>query len=551
MNNQHTPESSERRVGERLQIDLPMELGNGHGNGRTRDVSASGVYFETEASLTAGAPIRFSFVLDHVFPTPLRLECEGQIIRVERREGKLGVAAAMNSYRLLPQEQHTGLWNEQIDDDWPRQDRRPESSQDLNLVGRVERRPTMSRVKEYLGRFRGGWPLGWLSAFGFALGEGAATTTSRQKGGGTMKLNAKRLAMVVAGGVMMLLLASGPAPVAFAQSQTAQSIMVELDYDGPAYEIVGTITWTYQRNTCAVPLYTAHAGVWDGNTPTCSGSTANCAPSNQPAVPPAPAIPTTGPNSVSNHAQDDRCIFFCGGNVSGWNYTQTETVPGLNGKGNWTFTYNYTTDGAGAVAAETCWSSQVTGGSVDVGFEGFVCSESFLKQSTRNKYSFTLLGPEGSRVSNVQVELQQFDGTNWNTVSGPVLVPETDSGTGQLPVSAATEDFNYFGNGGGFGKPTVLTSLHYSGGKAANSVNNILNGINDGTNSDNFAGNNNDLADGKVHLATFTGQWEGLTDPGTYRTVVTGVLKGNSGQADIGFSVGSNLVVIGGCTCGS
>ena len=142
MNNQHAPESSERREGERLQINLPMELGNGRGNGRTRDVSASGIYFETEALMAAGAPIRFSLVLEHLYPIPLRLECEGQIIRVERREGTLGVAAAINSYRLIPQEQHLGLWNERIDDDRPRQDRRPERrpdpSQDLTLAGGEE-----------------------------------------------------------------------------------------------------------------------------------------------------------------------------------------------------------------------------------------------------------------------------------------------------------------------------------------------------------------------------------------------------------------------------
>ncbi len=84
-----------------------------------------------------------------------------------------------------------------------------------------------------------------------------------------------------------------------------------------------------------------------------------------------------------NHAQDDRCAFFCSGTVPDWNYTQTNTVFGSNGKGNWTFTYNYTTEGAGAVAANECWTSAVTGGTVDVAFAGFVCSESFLKQSNK------------------------------------------------------------------------------------------------------------------------------------------------------------------------
>jgi hypothetical protein len=146
------------------------------------------------------------------------------------------------------------------------------------------------------------------------------------------------------------------------------------------------------------------------------------------------------------------------------------------------------------------------------------------------------------------VALQTFDGTNWITVAGPSPVPETDL-SGQLPVSAATADFTYFANGGVFGNSAVLSSLHSPSGKAENSVVNILNGFNDGANSDNFAGNNNDLAAGNVYVAEFTGEWPGLTEAGTYRTVVTGMLKGNAGQADLGFSVASNIVVIGGCTC--
>jgi hypothetical protein len=76
-------------------------------------------------------------------------------------------------------------------------------------------------------------------------------------------------------------------------------------------------------------------------------------------------------------------------------------------------------------------------------------------------------------------------------------------------------------------------------------------GVNDGSNSDNFSGNNNDLAAGNVHVATSSGEWPGLTESGSYRTVVTGTLKGNAGQADFGFAVTEDFVVIGGCSCGS
>lgn len=357
-------------------------------------------------------------------------------------------------------------------------------------------------------------------------------------------------------GLAAICLLGAPISAALAQpAQTAQSIMVSVTPDNTSYEIEGTVTWTYQRNTCAVGEYTANSGVWNNLTPTCTGGGpggVNCLAANQPAVPSAPAIPTTGPNSIANHAQDDRCAFFCGGNVPGWNYTQTRTVNGRNGFGNWTFTYDYTTTGAGVVLPNTCWNSVETGGTVDIGFDGFVCSESFQKQSTRNKYSFTLLGPEGSRVYNVQVALQKFDGTNWETVEGPTPVAETDLVTGQLPVASASENFSYFGNGGVFGNAAVFAFLHAQSGKAANTVHEILNGFSDGAIADNFAGNNNDLAAGNVHVAEFTGEWLGLTEPGSYRTMVTGTLKGNTGgAAGPGFAVTSDVQVIGGCNCGS
>lgn len=111
-------EFMDRREAPRLEIGLPVELERG--NGWTRDISASGVFFETDESFTPGAPIRFSLLLEHVYPSPFRLECQGQIVRVERREGKVGVAAAINSYRLIPEARHPGVWQEWTEDDRPR-----------------------------------------------------------------------------------------------------------------------------------------------------------------------------------------------------------------------------------------------------------------------------------------------------------------------------------------------------------------------------------------------------------------------------------------------
>jgi hypothetical protein len=324
-------------------------------------------------------------------------------------------------------------------------------------------------------------------------------------------------------------------------SQTAQCIMVNTVTDNTAYQINGTTTWTFHR-ACAETNYTASAGVWNGNTPTCSGSTANCAPTNQPTPPPAPPIDEHGPNSIEHHALQDRCTFFCGGTLDGWNYTNTATVDGLNGRGNWTFTYNYNVTTVGAVNEATCWTCEETGGTVDVNFTGFVSSESFLnnRNAGTKKYSFTLLDSLGiSRVSGVTAQLQMFDGTNWNDVGSPITF------TDPLPVTSTLADYTYYGNTGVYGNSAVYNFLDASApgnGLGGRLISNILT-----TAPDNFAGNNNDLAAGNVYEADYSGSFTGLTEAGSYRISVSGIVKDNSGTGYQSFTVTGGNVIIGGC----
>jgi hypothetical protein len=89
---------SDRRRATRYQVGLPVELQSG--SGVTRDVSESGVYFETEQALAPGTSINFSLILGHADPEgPFRLQCKGAIVRVEQRDNKIGVAARITSYR--------------------------------------------------------------------------------------------------------------------------------------------------------------------------------------------------------------------------------------------------------------------------------------------------------------------------------------------------------------------------------------------------------------------------------------------------------------------
>jgi hypothetical protein len=88
-----------RRQDQRLAVALPVELQNCHGV--TRDVSASGVFFETTLPFSPGAAIRFSLLLEYADPLgPIRLHCQGKVVRVERLRAKFGVAVAIDQHRF-------------------------------------------------------------------------------------------------------------------------------------------------------------------------------------------------------------------------------------------------------------------------------------------------------------------------------------------------------------------------------------------------------------------------------------------------------------------
>ncbi len=91
------PVSTSRTREERVRTARPVRLDQG--TGITRDVSASGVFFETDVNYAAGSEINFSIELDGP-GGKMMLRCQGQIVRVEQRDGKVGVAAKIIESRL-------------------------------------------------------------------------------------------------------------------------------------------------------------------------------------------------------------------------------------------------------------------------------------------------------------------------------------------------------------------------------------------------------------------------------------------------------------------
>jgi Tfp pilus assembly protein PilZ len=89
----------EKRKDERVFTTLPVDLKNT--TGLTRDVSASGVFFETDARYRLGNAIQFAVEMD----TPggkMLLTCEGEIVRVEPRGARLGVAVKIIESAIEP-----------------------------------------------------------------------------------------------------------------------------------------------------------------------------------------------------------------------------------------------------------------------------------------------------------------------------------------------------------------------------------------------------------------------------------------------------------------
>lgn len=313
---------------------------------------------------------------------------------------------------------------------------------------------------------------------------------------------------------------------ASAQSLTAQSMMVDFGSLAPAYQIEGSITWKYDRDAAE----TYYTNAWDQNPPVVTVGTG--------ATQTSPGAPAPLANKLMQHAQSQRCTFFFGGTLSSSDsYTQE-----VNGTRGWKWVYTYRIDPVppGTVQAHTAWSSETSGGTVNIPVGGFVASESFLKQANnRTKYSFTLNDSLGaSRVSDVSATLQKFDGANWAAVASPLAY------AGPLPITAATADFVYLGNGGAFGNANVFTYLHTT--PPGSSVNTILT-------SDGFQNNDSDLAGGNVHKAPYGGTPADvftlvMGDDGAYRLSVTGTAKNNTGTAAQAFSAASDVTQVGGCS---
>lgn len=90
--------SASKRKEERVETELPVRIGGV--SGTIRNVSATGVFFETDTAYAAGSEINFSIELNNAVGEKMALNCRGRIVRVEDRGGKIGVATETIESRL-------------------------------------------------------------------------------------------------------------------------------------------------------------------------------------------------------------------------------------------------------------------------------------------------------------------------------------------------------------------------------------------------------------------------------------------------------------------
>lgn len=79
----------DQRGEERVPAALTVKVD--HATGVTRDISVSGICFETDADYTAGNEISFMVELESPIGKMI-LKCQGRIVRTEARGDKTGVA---------------------------------------------------------------------------------------------------------------------------------------------------------------------------------------------------------------------------------------------------------------------------------------------------------------------------------------------------------------------------------------------------------------------------------------------------------------------------
>lgn len=101
----------EKRVLPRFPLEMPVWLrlpgSDATVHAKTRDVSASGVFFYVNCEIREESEIEFTMTLppELTRTAAIQVSCKGKVVRVQNDQttGKIGIAAAIHSYDFLAQ----------------------------------------------------------------------------------------------------------------------------------------------------------------------------------------------------------------------------------------------------------------------------------------------------------------------------------------------------------------------------------------------------------------------------------------------------------------
>ncbi len=92
------PNITNQRQSPRYFLSWPVGFEGGHGV--TRDMSTSGVCFETSQFIDIGSYIRFFIFPRQVTGAPERLDCEGVVVRVAPSAQGYGISVSLAATRF-------------------------------------------------------------------------------------------------------------------------------------------------------------------------------------------------------------------------------------------------------------------------------------------------------------------------------------------------------------------------------------------------------------------------------------------------------------------
>lgn len=104
-----TESQQEKRAARRFELRLPVTVDDENAThpAHLRDVSAGGICFYLESTVTPGSFIGFTLIFppDITLTESIWVKCKGRVVRVEniREESRLAVAAVIEECEFLPE----------------------------------------------------------------------------------------------------------------------------------------------------------------------------------------------------------------------------------------------------------------------------------------------------------------------------------------------------------------------------------------------------------------------------------------------------------------